>query len=62
MRATELGELISIDHAELVVDKEHLSVLVVVDGMSNFVWVGPQKSKTQVETIRALLRCKDELM
>eukprot|EP00975_Prorocentrum_lima_P070847 12934400-Prorocentrum_lima.AAC.1 len=30
--------------------------------MSNLVWVGPQKNKTQEETICALLRCKDELM
>eukprot|EP00975_Prorocentrum_lima_P024703 5190802-Prorocentrum_lima.AAC.1 len=61
MRATEFGELMFIDHVELV-DKEHLLVLVVVDGMSNFVWVGPPKNKTQEETIRALLQCKDELM
>eukprot|EP00975_Prorocentrum_lima_P064321 12896808-Prorocentrum_lima.AAC.1 len=30
--------------------------------MSNFVWVGPQKDKTQEETIGTLLRRKGKLM
>eukprot|EP00975_Prorocentrum_lima_P062175 12884247-Prorocentrum_lima.AAC.1 len=35
MRANEFGELLFIDHVELVVDTERCLVLVVVDGMSN---------------------------
>eukprot|EP00975_Prorocentrum_lima_P013310 2827248-Prorocentrum_lima.AAC.1 len=31
MRATEFGELMFIDHVELVVDKQDFSVLVLVD-------------------------------
>eukprot|EP00975_Prorocentrum_lima_P052696 11044272-Prorocentrum_lima.AAC.1 len=62
MGATEFGDLLLIDHVELVVETERYLVLVVVDGMSNLVWVGPQEDKTQEETIRTLLQCKDELM
>eukprot|EP00975_Prorocentrum_lima_P029677 6230323-Prorocentrum_lima.AAC.1 len=44
MRANEFGEWLFIDHVELVVDTERYVVLVVVDGMPNLVWVGPQKN------------------
>eukprot|EP00975_Prorocentrum_lima_P048565 10161149-Prorocentrum_lima.AAC.1 len=43
-------------------DGEHYAVLVVVDGMSTFVWVGAQTNTTPKETIKVLLRCMDELI
>eukprot|EP00975_Prorocentrum_lima_P066703 12910724-Prorocentrum_lima.AAC.1 len=45
MRATEFEDLLFIDHVELVADTGRYLVLVVVDGMSNLVWVGPTKER-----------------
>eukprot|EP00975_Prorocentrum_lima_P057035 11966705-Prorocentrum_lima.AAC.2 len=53
MRATTLGELLCIGHADLTFDKVRYAVLAVVDAMSNSVWVGPQQDKTQQYTFKA---------
>eukprot|EP00975_Prorocentrum_lima_P065041 12901009-Prorocentrum_lima.AAC.1 len=41
-----IWRLLFIDHLDLMIDDQHYVVLVVVDGMPNFVWVGAQAKES----------------
>jgi len=60
MRATTPGDLVFVDHVDLVVDSNIFCVLVVIDAASNLIWAGAQPNKEHSETRAAMQRCFDE--
>jgi len=60
IRATNFGDVIFVDHAEIQLRKSKYVVLLVLDGASNLLWVTAQSSLSNKETIQALRLWIDE--
>ena len=60
IRATNFGDVIFVDHAEIQLRKGKYVVLLVLDGASNLLWATSQTSLSNKETIQALRLWTDE--
>ena len=60
IRATNFGDVIFVDHAEIQLRKSKYVVLLVLDGASNLLWATAQSSLNDKETIQALRLWSDE--
>ena len=60
IRATNFGDVIFVDHAEIQLRKGKYVVLLVLDGASNLLWATAQTSLSNKETIQALRLWTDE--
>ena len=60
IRATNFGDVIFVDHAEIHLGKSKYVVLLVLDGASNLLWATAQSSLNNKETIQALRLWSDE--
>ena len=60
IRATNFGDVIFVDHAEIHLGKSKYVVLLVLDGASNLLWATAQNSLNNKETIQALRLWSDE--
>ena len=58
--ATNFGDVIFVDHAEIQLGKSKYVVLLVLDGASNLLWGTAQSSLNNKETIQALRLWSDE--
>ena len=76
MRANERGDFVFYDHVDISIViymrdatntqtirkvTETYAVLILVDGMSNYLWAGVQADKSFAETTRAMKRSWDDL-
>ena len=59
-RASNFGDVILVDHAEIQLRKSKYVVLLVLDGASNLLWATAQSSLNNKEPIQALRLCGDE--
>ena len=59
-RASNFGDVILADHAEIQLRKSKYVVLLVLDGASNLLWATAQSSLNNKEPIQALRLCGDE--
>ena len=60
IRATNFGDVIFVDHAEIQLRKSKYVVLLVLHGASNLLWATAQSSLRNKETIQALRLWTDE--
>ena len=60
IRATNFGDVIFVDHAEIQLRKSKYVVLLVLDGASSLLWATAQSSLNNKETIQALRLWADE--
>ena len=60
IRATNFGDVIFVDHAEIQLRKNKYMVLLVLDGATNLLWATAQNSLNNKETIQALRLWTDE--
>ena len=60
IRATNFGDVIFVDHPEIMLRKNKYMVLLVLDGATNFLWATAQSSLSNKETIQALRLWTDE--
>jgi len=60
IRASNFGDVIFVDHAEILLRKNKYMVLLVHGGASNFLWATAQTSQSNKETIQALRSWTDE--
>ena len=60
IRATNFGDVIFVDHAEILLRKNKYMVLLVLDGATNLLWATAQPSLSNKETIQALRLWTDE--
>ena len=60
IRATNFGDVIFVDHAEIQLRKGKYVVLLVLDGASSLLWATAQSSMNNTETIQALRLWTDE--
>ena len=62
IRATNFGDVIFVDHAEIQLIKSKYVVLLVLHGASNLLWATAQSSLNNTETIQALRLWTDNCM
>ena len=60
IRATNFGDVIFVDHAEVMLRKNKYMVLLVLDCATNLLWATAQSSLSNKETIQALGLWTDE--
>ena len=60
IRTTNFGDVIYVDHAEIMLRKNKYMVLLVLDGATNLLWAMAQSSFSNKETIQALRLWTDE--
>ena len=60
IRASNFGDVIFVDHAEVMLRKNKYMVLLVLDGATNLLWATAQSSLSNKETIQALRLWSDE--
>ena len=60
IRASNFGDVIFVDHAEILLRKNKYMALLVLDGASSLLWATAQTSLSNKETIQALRLWTDE--
>ena len=60
IRASNFGDVIFVDHAEIMLRSNKYMVLLVLDGATNLLWATAQSSLNNKETIQCLRNWTDE--
>ena len=58
--ASNFGDVIFLDHAEIMLRSNKYMVLLVLDGATNFLWATAQSSLSSEETIQCMRLWTDE--